>query len=108
MNTVKIVGLSKRDMNKAVKEVTTDSPYKWFCKIDADKIVLGCDYFSDNEYYEISSKEEGYVGAELNYCESKVLGLLIGSDSFSDYPEWNIEAFKKMVTKCYNHFNYYV
>lgn len=109
MKLVKVTGLSKRAMNNVVKKVTKDNNYKWFCKVEGDKVILGNDYFSEDEYYEISSKEEGYVGAELNYCESKVLGLLIDSDtSFADYPEWNIKAFETMVIRCYNHFMYYV
>lgn len=109
MNIVKVTGLSKREMNNVVKEVTKDNNYKWFCKIDGDKIILGNDYFSDGEQYEIYSKEEGYVGAELNYCESKILGLLIDPQmSVADYKEWCIEAFRSMVIKCYRHFMYYV
>lgn len=110
MSNVKVTGLSKREMNKAVKQVTSDSPHKWFCKVEEDKIILGNDYFSEGEYYEISSAEDDYVGAQLNYCESNVMGLIISGeeDCCVDYPEWCIDAFKIMVARCFKHFNYYV
>ena len=106
---VKITGLKKSEMNKVVKEVTGANNYKWYCKVVGDTIILGNDYFSDTEYYEIKSTEAGYVGAELNYYPSKVQGLLIDpSFSFSDYNEWCLEAFKKLVVRCLHHFNYCV
>lgn len=106
---MKITNLKKRDMNAIIRKVTAGNDYKWYCKIEGENIIIGNNYFSENEYYIISNSEEDYVGITLNYTGEHITGIIIDpSFSFADFNDWCIEAFEKLVRKCRSHFNYYV
>lgn len=107
----KITNLSKREMNKIVKKVTANSQYKWYCKIDENNnsIMVGNDYFSENEFFVIENSEEDYVGIKLNYIDEKIMGIIIDpSFAFADFNEWCLGAFESLVKKCLSYFEYYV
>lgn len=118
---VNMKNVSIKELKEILKEKTKKSPYKWYIKrvpsiineTKTFKYIIGNDYFSAKEYYELYESEEDYLSVRLYYEHNGFTDTLEGfivdpNFAFSDYNDFNKELACKFMNRVIYHFEHYV